>query len=90
MFETLKSKIHERFPEQKSYQMCYLYDVIMKHFGVNGIEREELGSVMIRHLHHEGFLREDRTFLNVPDMFEMTSEEPKYLPRSVGMENNLE
>ena len=69
MFENLRVKLNERFP-QGEHQLCYLYDEIMKYFGVDGIEGEEVARCVMRHLHEDAFL-EVKPQLMSADMFYM-------------------
>lgn len=88
MFEKLKKRLRDRFGAGE-HQMCYLYDEIMQHFGVDGIEGEELATVMMRHLHNEGFIKERRN-LFMADMFEMRAEIDDEIERFVAIHGEKE
>ncbi len=68
MFDKLKDRLKEKFPPGK-HQTCYLYDEIMKHLGVDGIEGEEVARLVMVYLHEQCFL-ELQPSLFGPDMFE--------------------
>jgi len=71
MFDSLKSKLIEKFPPGQ-HQMCYLYDEIMKYFHLDGLEGEEVAYLIMKRLDHECFLGLQPCFLPMcPDMFEM-------------------
>lgn len=71
MFSKLKDRLSKKFPPG-THQMCYLYEEVMNHLGLSGIEGEEAASLVMGFLDHDCFLELKRCFLPMcPDMFEM-------------------
>lgn len=69
MFDKLRLRLTNKFPVGE-HQLCYLYDEIMKHFNVDGIEGEEVARCVMCHLHEDNFF-EVRPQLLTADMFYM-------------------
>ena len=72
MFEKLKARLKGRFPVG-DHQLCHLYDEIMKHFGVDGIEGEDVARCIMRYLHETNYI-EVKPCMVSADMFYMLGE----------------
>lgn len=68
-FQKLKNRLKSKF-RVGDHQLSFLYDEIMNHFGVDGVEGEEVAQCVMRQLHEENFL-EVKMNLFAPDMFYM-------------------
>lgn len=72
MFDKLKVKLKQNFPIGE-HRLCLLYDEIMRHFNLEGIEGEEVAKAIMRYLHEENYV-EIKPCLVSCDMFYMLGE----------------